>query len=49
MSLVLAALEEPIRIVKNVGMAGRKTKKEHALTSMNAPKIQLHAKITNTA
>lgn len=31
MSLVFAALEEPIRIVKNVGMAGKKTKKEHAL------------------
>ncbi len=31
MSLVLTALEEPIRIVRNVGMAGRKTKKEHAL------------------
>ncbi len=30
MSLVFAALEEPIRIVKNVGMAGKKTK-EHAL------------------
>lgn len=30
MSLVLPALEEPIRIVKNVGMVGRKTKEEHA-------------------
>lgn len=30
MSRVLPALEELIRIVKNVGMVGRKTKKEHA-------------------
>lgn len=30
MSLVLPAMEEPIRTVKNVEMVGRKTKKEHA-------------------
>lgn len=49
MSLVLGAVEEPISIVKNVGMVGLKTKKDLALTSMNASKIQHHAVMTSTA